>query len=195
MMDIALSVRISMALKGILGVMKRPKYIVMSLTFALAFALLIYFFINIGVYGAFLSSSLPFFSKMYTIWLMAVALVGDMTTANGKLLLAVAILQGISFTFIVFTIRRNKKMSIQALGGGGIATIAATLGLGCVPCGTSIILPVASIFFSSSVYAVANTASIVVLIVAFMASIYSLYRLGFISYAYVASDALEGVGR
>ena len=187
-------VKVSMALKGVVGVMRRPKYVSMALIFASFFAIIIYFLVNIGVYGSFLTSSLSIPGKLYTVWLMVVALVNDMATTNGRLLLIVAILQGISFAFVIFTARRNKKMNIQALGSGGFAAIAATLGLGCVPCGTSIIIPIVSIFFSSSAYAAASTASIIVLAVAFVASIYSIYRLGFVAYAYVASDILEKNG-
>lgn len=98
------------------------------------------------------------------------------TTYNGALLLVVSVLQGAAFSVMVFTARQNKAFDKQTVGGGGIAMIAAALGLGCVPCGTSLIMPIMTLLFSSSAYAAANTASVVVLAVALLLSVYSLYR-------------------
>lgn len=191
MKGMSLKAKLPMALKGAFGVIKRPKYVVAAAVFAFLFALLVYFIINFGIYGSFMTSALPMTGKMQAIGLMTQAMARDMvTTVNGALLLVVAMLQGVSFAFLLFTVRRNKKMNLQAVGSGGFAAAAAALGLGCVPCGTSIILPIVSIFFSSSAYAAANTASMIVLVAAFAVSLYALYRLGIVAYAYVASDEM-----
>lgn len=191
MKGMSLRTKLPMALRGSLGVIRRPKYMVAALVFALFFALLIYFIMNVGIYGSFLLSPLPITGKLQAMGLMVSAMARDITTTtNGALLLIVALLQGVNFAFLLFTIRRNKKMNVRDVGGGGFAAIAAAMGLGCVPCGTSIILPIVSIFFSSSAYAAANVASAVVLIAAFVVSLYSIYRLGFVAYAYAASDEI-----
>ena len=89
---------------------------------------------------------------------------------------------------------RNKKIDAGTVGGGGIAMFAAALGLGCVPCGTSLIMPIATLLFSSSAYAAANAASLVVLVIAFILSVYSVYRLGYIAYAHVMSEKVTSGG-
>ena len=97
-------------------------------------------------------SQLPFLDK--------IALLGDMlsdiftqgfTSINGALLIVVSVLQGISIAAVIFTAKKNKveeKTVTRQVGLSGIASVAAAIGLGCVPCGTSIILPIVAIFFS-----------------------------------------------
>lgn len=187
-----LTTKLRMAGQGCLGVIKRPRYAVSMTLLAFVFALLVYLVINFGIYGSLLTSSLSLLGKIQAAGLMTDAMFRDMSsTANGALLLVVAILQGISLGLLIFTIRRNKKMNVRGIGGGGAAAIFATLGLGCVPCGTSIILPIVSIVFSSSAYAAANIASVAVLVGAFLVSLYSIYQLGFAACAFTAADDIS----
>lgn len=168
-----------MSFRGVLGVLAKPSYALLALGLAFLFACLVYLVINWGIYGSLLLSPLGFVDKLSVVGLLVQRLFSDMfTTGNGALLLAVSLLQGASFSVMIYTLRRNRKFSAKALGGGGIAAVAAALGLGCVPCGTSIVLPVMTLLFSSSAYAAANIASVVVLVVAFFVTLFSLYTLG-----------------
>lgn len=198
MKKMSLRSRVALAAEGGFGAMRSLRYSGLALLFAFLFATLIYLIINWGVYGNLLLSPLSLGDKGGALSLMMQRMGGDMvTTMNGALLLVVSVLQGVSLSLLVFTMKHNRRFSAdsaKAVGGGGIAAIAAALGLGCVPCGTSIILPIVSLFFSSSAYAAANVASTIVLAVAFVVTIYSLYKLGFVAYPYtqIKEDA-DGV--
>ncbi len=175
-----------MATHGIVGVIRQFRYAMAAVGLAFLFATLIYFFIEIGFYGPLLSSGLSVVDKVTIV----VSMVGEMltglvTTVGGALLAVVALMQGVAFAVMIYNIRRNKKFDTRTVGRGGVAMLATALGLGCVPCGTSLLMPIVALFFSSSAYAAANTASTVVLVVASVLSVYSLYTLGGVAYAHV----------
>ena len=173
----SLAYKLPMAGQGLVGVLKQPAYAVLAFVLSGGFGLLMYFFINFDFYWPLMTSRLSFLDKLGVVVNMASTMgVGMATTHNGALLLVVSVLQGAAFSVMVFSARQNKAFDKQTVGGGGIAMIAAALGLGCVPCGTSLIMPIMTLLFSSSAYAAANTASVVVLAVALLLSVYSLYR-------------------
>lgn len=193
MKGVSLRDKITIAIRGIAGVLKYPRYVVFSGVMAVLFASLVYLIINAGSYGSLLMSRLPLLDKLQVVWMMLQHMMFDMvTTFNGVLLLLVSLLQGLSFSVMLYTFRRNRQFSsMQVVGSGGIAAVAAALGLGCVPCGTSIILPIVSVVFSSSAYAAASIASAVVLVVAFGVTLYSLYKLGMVASAHIESEKLR----
>ena len=160
-----------------------------ALVGALGFAWLIFLLTNGGFYGALLMSRLPLIDKLGVIGTMFIEIARQAATSlTGALLVLVSILQGISLTLIIFTARRNKRnqQTTQQLGLSGIASVAAAIGLGCVPCGTSLILPIVAVFFSGAAAASAATvASTIVLIIALGLSLFSLYRSGQIAAIYI----------
>ena len=177
--------KLKMALQGVLSVLKQPRYALMAVAMAVIFALLVYIMINWSVYGSLLFSRLPFVDKIAVFGLMARQMFADFfTTTNGLMLLIVSILQGMSIATTIYVMRRNKQFETRAVGGSSFAAIATALGLGCVPCGTSIIMPIVTLLFSSSAYMAASIASGVILVLAFIATCYSLYTLGNTAYTY-----------
>ena len=134
-------------------------------------------------------SRLPLIDKLSIIGTMFAEIARQAATSlTGALLVLVSILQGISLTLIIFTARRNKhnQQTTQQLGLSGIASVAAAIGLGCVPCGTSLILPIVAVFFSGAAAASAATvASTIVLVIALGLSLFSLYRSGQIAAIYI----------
>lgn len=137
------------------------------------------------MYWPLLTSRLPLADKVGVLGMMIRDMViAGVTTPSGALLLVVSLLQGAAFALMIYTMRRNKRVDMETVGEGGLVMFAAMLGLGCVPCGTSLILPILTFFFSSSAYAAANTASLIVLIIAFGLTLFTLYRLGYVAYAH-----------
>ena len=174
---------------GISRLLLIPQYFLLAAVTSLIFALVIFFAINANFYGPLMISQLPFLDK--------IALLGDMlsdiftqgfTSINGALLIVVSVLQGISIAAVIFTAKKNKveeKTVTRQVGLTGIASVAAAIGLGCVPCGTSIILPIVAIFFSGAAAATAaNIASTIVLTLALLLSVFSLYKSGKIVFMY-----------
>lgn len=184
-----LNYKVPMAARGLAAVLQKPRYAVLAFGFALAFALLMYLVINGSFYWPLFVSRLPFADKLSVFGDMTVAMGKSfVTTFEGAMLLVISLMQGAAFSVMVYTMRRNKRIDTKTMGGGTIAMVAAALGLGCVPCGTSLIMPIVTLFASGGAYAAANTASLIVLAIALILSFYSLYRLGFIAYAHTQAE-------
>ena len=177
------------AAAGIGALLKLPRYSVLASGFSLLFAIVIFFAINGNFYGPLFLSRLSIVDKFAVAGNMLAELFKQgFTTPNGALLLIVSILQGLSLAVVIFTARRNKRNEqdvARQLSVSGIASIAAAIGLGCVPCGTSLILPIVTLFFSGAAAATAaNVAGTIVLILALVLSLASLYKSGQIAFVY-----------
>ena len=174
---------------GIGALLKLPRYSVLAAGFFLLFAIVIFFAINGNFYGPLFLSRLSIVDKFVVAGSMLIELFNQgFTTPNGALLLIVSILQGLSLSVVIFTARRNKRNEqdvARQLSVSGIASIAAAIGLGCVPCGTSLILPIVTLFFSgAAATTAANVAGTIVLILALILSLASLYKSGQIAFVY-----------
>ena len=174
---------------GISRLLLIPQYFLLAAVTSLIFVLVIFFAINANFYGPLMMSQLPFLDKIALLGAMLSDIFTQgFTSINGALLIVVSVLQGISIAAVTFTAKKNKveeKTVTRQVGLSGIASVAAAIGLGCVPCGTSIILPIVAIFFSGAAAATAaNIASTIVLTLALLLSIFSLYKSGKIVFMY-----------
>lgn len=188
---------IQTATSGIYNLMKLPRYAILAVVISLIFAIIIFFAINANFYTPLLLSRLPLIDKISIVGSIIFEIFKQgFTTPNGALLIIVSILQGLSLAVVIFTARRNKRNEedmARQLSVSGIASIAAAIGLGCVPCGTSLILPIVALFFSGAAAATAaNIASYLVLILALVLSLFSLYRSGQIAFVYTQLEEKEG---
>ena len=175
-----------------------PKYFLITIVATVAFAVIIYFAINANFYGPLMMSRLPVLDKIALLGSMIIDIFKQsFTSPNGALLMVVSILQGISIAAVIFTAKNNRdneKTISRQVGLSGIASIAATIGLGCVPCGTSLILPIVTLFFSGAAAATAaNIASIIVLLLALLLSLFSIYKSGQIIFMYTELSKQEKI--
>ena len=175
-----------------------PKYFLITIVATVAFAVVIYFAINANFYGPLMMSRLPILDKITLLGSMIIDIFKQsFTSLNGALLMVVSILQGVSIAAVIFTAKNNRdneKTVSRQVGLSGIASIAATIGLGCVPCGTSLILPIVTLFFSGAAAATAaNIASIIVLLLALLLSLFSLYKSGQIIFMYTELSKQEKI--
>ena len=180
---------IKSAILGVGRMLGLPKYFLITIVTTVAFAVVIYFAINANFYGPLIMSRLPILDKIALLGSMIIDIFKQsFTSPNGALLMVVSILQGVSIAAVIFTAKNNRdneKTVSRQVGLSGIASVAAAIGLGCVPCGTSIILPIVAIFFSGAAAAnAANIASTIVLILALLLSVLSLYKSGKIVFMY-----------
>lgn len=186
------------ALLGVVRMLGLPKYFLITIVATVAFAMVIYFAINANFYGPLMMSRLPIIDKITMLGSMIIDIFKQsFTSPNGALLMIVSILQGISIAAVIFTAKNNRdneKTVSRQVGLSGIASIAATIGLGCVPCGTSLILPIITLFFSGAAAATAaNIASIIVLLLALLLSLFSLYKSGQIIFMYTELSKQEKI--
>lgn len=174
-----------------------PKYFLITIVVTIAFAVIIYFAINANFYGPLMTSRLPILDKIALLGSMIIDIFKQsFTSLNGALLMVVSILQGVSIAAVIFTAKNNRdneKTVSRQVGLSGIASIAATIGLGCVPCGTSLILPIVTLFFSGAAATAANIASIMVLLLALLLSLFSLYKSGQIIFMYTELSKQEKI--
>jgi len=186
------------ALLGVGRMLGLPKYFLITIVATVAFAVIIYFAINANFYGPLMMSRLPILDKIALLGSMIIDIFKQsFTSLNGALLMVVSILQGVSIAAVIFTAKNNRdneKTVSRQVGLSGIASIAATIGLGCVPCGTSLILPIVTLFFSGAAAATAaNIASIIVLLLALLLSLFSLYKSGQIIFMYTELSKQEKI--
>ena len=186
------------ALLGVGRMLGLPKYFLITIVATVAFAVIIYFAINANFYGPLMMSRLPILDKIALLGSMIIDIFKQsFTSLNGALLMIVSILQGISIAAVIFTAKNNRdneKTVSRQVGLSGIASIAATIGLGCVPCGTSLILPIVTLFFSGAAAATAaNIASVIVLLLALLLSLFSLYKSGQIIFMYTELSKQEKI--
>jgi len=189
---------IKSALLGVGRMLGLPKYFLITIVATIAFAVVIYFAINANFYGPLMMSRLPILDKIALLGSMIIDVFKQsFTSPNGALLMIVSILQGVSIAAVIFTAKNNRdneKTVSRQVGLSGIASIAATIGLGCVPCGTSLILPIVTLFFSGAAAATAaNIASTIVLLLALLLSLFSLYKSGQIIFMYTELSKQEKI--
>lgn len=175
------------ALLGIGKILSLPQYLLLAVVLSLLFALIIFFAINANFYGPLMMSRLPILDKVALLGTMFIDIFKQgFTSPNGALLLMVSLLQGLSITVVIFTAKKNKRSEqavTKQVGLSGLASVATAIGLGCVPCGTSLILPLVAVFFSGAAAATAATvASTLVLVLALLLSLFSLYKSGQIAF-------------
>ena len=186
------------ALLGVGRILGLPKYFLITIVATVAFAVIIYFAINANFYGPLMMSRLPILDKIALLGSMIIDIFKQsFTSLNGALLMVVSILQGVSIAAVIFTAKNNRdneKTVSRQVGLSGITSIATTIGLGCVPCGTSLILPIVTLFFSGAAAATAaNIASIIVLLLALLLSLFSLYKSGQIIFMYTELSKQEKI--
>jgi len=189
---------IKTAILGISRMLGSSKYFLITIVATVAFAVVIYFAINANFYGPLMMSRLPILDKIALLGSMIIDVFKQsFTSPNGALLMIVSILQGVSIAAVIFTAKNNRdneKTVSRQVGLSGIASIAATIGLGCVPCGTSLILPIVTLFFSGAAAATAaNIASTIVLLLALLLSLFSLYKSGQIIFMYTELSKQEKI--
>ena len=175
-----------------------PKYFLITIVATVAFAVIIYFAINANFYGPLMMSRLPIIDKIALLGSMIIDIFKQsFTSPNSALLMVVSILQGVSIAAVIFTSKNNRdneKTVSRQVGLSGIASIAATIGLGCVPCGTSLILPIVTLFFSGAAAATAaNITSTIVLLLALLLSLFSIYKSGQIIFMYTELSKQEKI--
>lgn len=180
---------VKLALSGIGKILSLPQYLLLAVVLFLLFALIIFFAINANFYGPLMMSRLPILDKVALLGTMFIDIFKQgFISPNGALLLMVSTLQGLSITVVIFTAKKNKRSEqsvTRQVGLSGLASVAAAIGLGCVPCGTSLILPLVAVFFSGAAAATAAAvASTLVLILALLLSLFSLYKSGQIAFMY-----------
>ena len=93
-----------------------------------------------------------------------------------------SVLQGAAVAALVYSIRKERAMNrsiAKEFGGTGFAGVLSVLGLGCVPCGTSLVTPILTFFFASSSVAIAEEVGYYSAVLALIVSLITAYLAGY----------------
>ena len=159
-----------------------PQYMLLALGVSVVFYELVFWFLNMGL-AQYLFTT-PYLSFADKFDLIVGSYVGVFSPPFSKLsttLFLVSVFQGISVAGLTFILRHRRstdKSFIKELGGTGVAGVLSVLGLGCAACGTSLILPIVSIFFASTSLALIDTIGFYAMVVALVISVISAYVVG-----------------
>lgn len=175
--------KLSLASQGIGAVVWRWQYLLLAAFYSLLFMQIIFWFLNIGLAQYLLfTAQLGLGEKIQFILDTTTSLLANANTLQGFLLVAISLIQGLALAIVTFLLRQKTDVEKRTIGGTGLASLGAVVGLGCAACGTSLVMPIIAIFFSGSVYAVADTVGVFASFVALIIGLYALYRLGHNAY-------------
>lgn len=149
-----------------------PWYALLAMLFMFIFYEIVYWILNIGLAEYLIKSTdIPLGEKLSLIPKSFADLLAWPMSWNGLSLFLVSLFQGVAFAALVYLVRRERssaKSYRKELTGTGFVGLLAVLGLGCIPCGTSLVMPILTFFFASSasVYAphVAGVSTLLALI-------------------------------
>lgn len=187
--------RTKLSVIGVWRVLSKWRYILIAVAVSILFAIL-FSILSVGTTEwQLLLSKLPFMEKMGIIGEALIRFVRDATTTTGLLSIVVVILQGITISLLVFSIVRERETkqkygkTANRFGESLIASIVATLGLGCSTCGASLIIPLLSLISASAIFIGAMTTIIIVVAMALL--MYSSWKMGYAAYAYTSAENLS----
>lgn len=178
--------RIGISLKALSKLLYfKPSYFFLAVIVSIVFYELVFWSLNIGLLHFLLTTEfLTLFDK---VEIVIGSYTGVFTLPLAPIsftLFLVSILQGATVAALVYVIKTERTINrriTKEFGGVGAAGVLSVLGLGCVPCGTSLITPLLALFFSTSSSAVAEQvgfyAAILALIVSLIAAHIAGYRL------------------
>ena len=171
-----------MAATGIGWGMKAWRYSVLAGVIAVFFGMLLTMLKSGSTNIKLLAASIPLGEKLDVVGGAFVRMARDIVTIEGFLIVMMAILQGVVVAMLVRNYRQKKRVDSDSLGSTGIVGVLAVLGFGCPACGTSLLVPLLSVVFSSTAYAMIGVVSGVVTAAAFVVGLIALRRLGFLNY-------------
>lgn len=171
--------KLRLSTKTILWILSDWRYALLALSIAVIFFELIYWLFNFTVLSAIMfSGSVSFVEKLRVL----ISPIESIGTASGSglltLMLALALVQGISIAGLTFIVRHQQKLDDRLIGGSSFAALLAVIGLGCPACGTSLITPIVALFISGSAVAVSETITKVATPLALAIGLVGLYYVG-----------------
>jgi hypothetical protein len=177
----------TLACAGIGYVLKLWRYALLAAVLVLVFAWVLTLVSSGSTDINLLLSALPLDDKLAVLGGVFVRVFTNLTTLDGVSTLLLSLLQGITIAMLVFNFKQQHKLDSESATNTGIASLIAMFGVGCSACGTSLLMPIISIIFSSSAYIVAEVASRTITIVAFVLILYAMRRLGLLAFTHVTA--------
>lgn len=161
---------------------RHPWYWVLALMFMFVFYEIVFWSLNIGLAHYLISTGdMTLGEKLAMIPSSFTNLLRWPVSWTGIALFLVALLQGVSFAALLYLLRSERRAAKQyrkELAGTGVVGFIAFLGLGCIPCGTSLVTPLLTFFFASSVAVFEPYVATSATVLALLLSLLTLYLTG-----------------
>ncbi len=172
-------IKIQLSLKTIGWILRKKRYVAVSVIAAVLFFELIYWSLNLSVLITIIfSNNVTLIEKIAVL----ISPIQSIISTNGVWFLIIMILlaavQGVSLAMIIYVVRHQRKIDDKLIGGNSFAALLAIIGLGCPSCGTSLLTPVVALFASGSAVAISETIAIFVFPFALIVGLFSLYSIG-----------------
>ena len=175
--------RAKFAVSSIWMLLKRPKYLASFLVSLFVFLYILSFFKDGSGNWLLLCSNLSFGAKLEVLGRVCVKILDNFTDLYGILIILMSILQALTIMLLIFTWRnREKDHAIDGASTGGIGAIFGFIALGCPTCGISILAPLLTAIAGTGAMAAAEGISKVLIVLAFILLIYTVIKLGYVSF-------------
>jgi hypothetical protein len=183
--------RLKVSWRGILFVMRRPKYIILTVAVALLFAIILTMTSSGTTDWQLLFSSISAGDKFGILGTVFLRVFTNLLTFDGWLILLLSICQGVAIALLVFNFREQHHVDDKSLLRSSVASVIAIVGAGCPMCGTSLLIPLLTTIFSTSAYVIFDSISNFVMLIAFALMLFALRRLGFVSFTVMNSKKVR----
>lgn len=161
----------------------KPLYFLLAFAVSVVFYEIVFWFLNIGLFQYLLTTPFLTFSDKVSMIIGSYSGIFTLPLVSiSFILFVVSVLQGATVAALVCSIRKERAMnrSIMAeFGGTGVAGVLSVLGMGCVPCGTSLVTPILTFFFATSSVAVAERVGFYSAVFALVISLITAYLAGY----------------
>ena len=161
----------------------KPLYLLLAAVVSIVFYEIVFWFLNLGLFNYLLTTEfltigdkigiiVGSYSSIFTLPLSSISFT----------LFLVSVLQGAAVAALVYSIRKERAMNrsiAKEFGGTGFAGVLSVLGLGCMPCGTSLVTPILTFFFASSSVAIAEEVGYYSAVLALIVSLITAYLAGY----------------
>ena len=161
----------------------KPLYLLLAAVVSIVFYEIVFWFLNLGLFNYLLTTE--FLTIGDKIGIIVGSYSGIFTLPLSSIsftLFLVSVLQGAAVAALVYSIRKERAMNrsiAKEFGGTGFAGVLSVLGLGCVPCGTSLVTPILTFFFASSSVAIAEEVGYYSAVLALIVSLITAYLAGY----------------
>jgi len=159
-----------------------PLYALLGLAISVVFFEIIFWSLNLSLaWFLFASPQLDLLDKLELI-VGTYANIFQLPLAPlTTLIFIISLVQGTIITAIIYLMRLNiraNKSASKLFGNVGAAGVLSVIGLGCVPCGTSLLAPLLAIVAGTSAPALVEDIGAVAAVVALLISLYAMFMVG-----------------
>ena len=181
--------RTKFAMISIGYLLRQPKYSVCFIASLFLFLLILSFFKNGNGNLLLLLSGISLSMKIELLGRVALSILDNFTDWYGLLIITLSALQALTIMLLIFAWRhREKEHAIDGASTGSVGAIFGFVALGCPTCGVSLLAPLLTAIAGASAIAVAESISRALTVLAFVLLIYTVIKLGYISFITISSN-------